>query len=134
MKERTLPTQRLSEVIVEGTEALTALANLRRALAQVVKEWGLTPQEVVLDELRNLLDENPQPAGIKLAEATAYLKLHGNKLKLARNAQRRQRGLEPSDFVPEFGEDTNSVLPEFKPILTIEDIEEKLKSLPTLPE
>jgi hypothetical protein len=128
---RTLPTERLAGVISEASSIVAAHNKLRLTLSQIIRDWGVMPQEAALAELREALDQ----AGIlptqRISDALAYLKVNRGKLDNARNAIRKQRGLEPRDADIILPEADRQSPPKFSEVFTLEDIEEKLKGLST---
>lgn len=131
-KTRTLPTARLTSVVVEAAEVLRTLRDLHSSVRSVVNDWGQQPPEAALHELREALDRAALSFPIAITEALAYLKVNGRKLQSTRRRQSRIRGQVGSDFIPEAAE---AIAPPFDAselediTLDLSKIEEVLKSL-----
>ena len=127
---RTLPTERLANVLTEATEILTQHNAARRAISQILRDAGVMPLEAIIAELREVLDNSNVSSTSHIQEAVAYLKVNKNRLDNARNADRKRRGLEPRDATINLPEREEAFpIPASNPVFSIEDIEEKLAAL-----
>lgn len=125
-----LPTERLTLVLGEATTALSTARDLRRVISQIIRDFGIMPQEAVLAELREALDQaNAVPQPTAIPEALAYLKVNSVRLLTARNRQRLRRDIPLSEFNPmDYLEEEETRAPAL-PGMSLEDIEAKLKGL-----
>lgn len=147
MSQKTLPTARLTMVLLEAMQALKAHQDLRNGIAKILKGWP-SPEYApeIRDALRDLQDLGQIPMPTAVPEAVAYLRTHGARIARARNNARLEQGLSPvRPFLPRellgsgSGQEHLAVqetleanligeLPSESP-LSLEDIEAKLKDL-----
>lgn len=127
---KVLPTERLTSVLAEATTHAEALHHLRRVVSQCLRDWGIMPQEAIMAELREALDQANSAQLGAIPEALAYLQLNSRRLEASRNAQRKRRGLPPRDYDPLAHLPREGQAPSpSAPTLSLDDIEEKLKEL-----
>jgi hypothetical protein len=128
---KTLPTQRLASVLAESLVYMTTLHKTRVTLSQIIRDFGIMPQEAILAELREALDQANAAQPMAIPEAIAYLRVNAKRIEQARNRSRQNRGLARSDYDVSDVLDTDATAPakEIHPTLSLEDIEAKLKSL-----
>lgn len=145
MSHKTLPTARLTSVLLEALEVMTSHRNLQVGLSQLLKSLDEADSlEAIREKLRRLYDESQVPMPVAIPEAVAYLKTNGAKIARARNSARKSLGVLPvrpflpRELLPSGPEDEilrepteaerDSMMDEVPP-LSIEEIEARLKSL-----
>lgn len=125
---RTLPTERLANVVNESADSQAMLQAMRIAISQILRDWGIMPQEAIMAELRELLDKANVIQPFHTTEALVYLRMNEKRLNQSRNRSRRGRGIDaPRDTNLGFVDDHQSIAS--RPVFSLEEIEKKLAGL-----
>lgn len=124
-----VPTERLAAVLLEAAELQRLLTLLRTTTSQVVRDWGIMPEEARLAELREVLDQVQPLTLTAIPETLAYLKVNLKRMERTRNAVRKMRGQGPTAYNIELPSEAPTLREDILPSFSLDEIEAKLKGL-----